>query len=84
MPLAPVTPARDMYQKQKAKKKRLRTDTTPGKKLERISVMSRDQKAVTQEKGAIIITGRLCGDLSTYHGKIVWNFSKKKIEKYMP
>uniref|UniRef100_K1PIZ7 Uncharacterized protein n=1 Tax=Magallana gigas TaxID=29159 RepID=K1PIZ7_MAGGI len=65
MPLDPVTQARDIYRKEKAKKRRLQTDTTAGEKLEHTLVVSRDQEVVLQEEEAIIITGRLWGKFST-------------------
>lgn len=59
IPLAPVTPRKDINRKEAVQKRRLQTDLTAGEKLQSTSVVSRDQEVVPQKGGAIIITDKL-------------------------
>lgn len=61
MPLAPMTPARDIYRKEEAQKRQLQTGITAGEKLERTSVVSREQEVVPQG-GGVSLSREDCGE----------------------
>lgn len=67
MSFAPMIPARDMYRKE------VYNLTWQQEKCWSALQFSRDQKVVPQERGAVIITGRLWG-----------NCCRKTVEEYRP